>query len=185
MDSPSKFTPLVSREKVDVHGALTSQVSDGWQHFELNVPLHVKALASFFAFDRHTLGHLPQKAGADLIDFVTASTSRKLSKYCLTNNFNYNFIISASQASPLPLASPRLACAAFFSPINFNLSLSEFTAGQAGNSSRTEASRASPERQAAAAGIEESAPELAGITEMSRPAQAPRRMVAECRRASA
>lgn len=41
----------------DYHGKLKLIVKDSWQRKEISIPLHVKALGSFFGFMKHTLGY--------------------------------------------------------------------------------------------------------------------------------
>ena len=52
----------------DYNGKVELIIEDHWQHKEIMIPLHVKALGSFFAFEKHTLGYIQDKDG-DFISF--------------------------------------------------------------------------------------------------------------------
>lgn len=53
----------------DYHGRVKLVIRDHWQYKEIEIPLHVKALGSFFGFEKHTLGYTRTKDGAD--DYVS------------------------------------------------------------------------------------------------------------------
>jgi hypothetical protein len=51
----------------DYNGMLKLIVKDPWQYKEISIPLHVKALGSFFGFQKHILGYMSDVDG----DYVT------------------------------------------------------------------------------------------------------------------
>lgn len=54
----------------DYNGKLKLIIRDLWQYKEIDIPLHVKALGSFFGFQKHTFGYTQNPAG----DFVSFGT---------------------------------------------------------------------------------------------------------------
>ena len=60
----------------DYHGSLKVIFYDQWQTEEIVVPLHVKALGSFFGFQKHTLGYTPCLDG----DYVSFGANIKQSE---------------------------------------------------------------------------------------------------------
>jgi hypothetical protein len=54
----------------DYNGMLRLLIRDPWQQREVDLPLHVKAMGSFFAFLKHTLGYTTSLDG-DFISFGT------------------------------------------------------------------------------------------------------------------
>lgn len=58
----------------DYHGRMKLIVKDSWQRKEILIPLHVKALGSFFGFMKHTLGYEIGNNG----DFISFGSKIKL-----------------------------------------------------------------------------------------------------------
>ena len=52
----------------DYYGKLKLIIEDAWQHEEIIIPMHVKALGSFFGFQTHTLGYT-KGVDSDFVSF--------------------------------------------------------------------------------------------------------------------
>lgn len=59
----------------DYYGKLKLSIKDPWQYKEIEIPMHVKALGSFFGFKKHTLGYTLDSDG----DFVSFGDEIKVS----------------------------------------------------------------------------------------------------------
>jgi hypothetical protein len=59
----------------DYNGMLKLIVKDPWQYKEIKIPLHVKALGSFFSFQKHILGYVSSPSG----DYVTFGLNTQVS----------------------------------------------------------------------------------------------------------
>lgn len=53
----------------DYNGTLLLVIRDPWQHKEIEIPMHVKALGSFFGFKKHTLGYTIDEDNGDYVTF--------------------------------------------------------------------------------------------------------------------
>jgi hypothetical protein len=60
----------------DYNGMLKLIVKDPWQYKEIKIPLHVKALGSFFGFQKHILGYVSDVDG----DYITFGQNIPLSE---------------------------------------------------------------------------------------------------------
>lgn len=58
----------------DYNGKLILSIKDPWQYKEIEIPMHVKALGSFFGFKKHTLGYTEDVDG----DFVSFGNEIKV-----------------------------------------------------------------------------------------------------------
>jgi hypothetical protein len=52
----------------DYNGMMKLVIRDPWQTREINIPLHVKAMGSFFGFQKHTLGYT-RRIDGDFVSF--------------------------------------------------------------------------------------------------------------------
>jgi hypothetical protein len=71
----------------DYNGMLRLVIRDSWQFREVNIPLHVKALGSFFGFQKHTLGYV-SSLGHDHISFgkdIPLGTDKVIRRLALAN----------------------------------------------------------------------------------------------------
>jgi hypothetical protein len=71
----------------DYRGSLKLTVSDPWQTREIAIPLHVKAMGSFFGFQKHTLGYTAH-VGGDFVSFgvnLTKGTETVVRRLALEN----------------------------------------------------------------------------------------------------
>jgi hypothetical protein len=71
----------------DYHGSLRLTVRDPWQTREIAIPMHVKAMGSFFGFQKHTLGYTTRVDG-DFVSFgsnLAKGTERVIRMLALEN----------------------------------------------------------------------------------------------------
>jgi hypothetical protein len=71
----------------DYYGMLRLVISDPWQFRHIDIPLHVKALGSFFGFQKHTLGYTESLDG-DFISFgdnIQVSNEKLIRRLTLAN----------------------------------------------------------------------------------------------------
>ena len=71
----------------DYYGKLNLVIKDPWQYKEIEIPMHVKALGSFFGFQKHTLGYTVNSDG-DFISFgeeIKASNKKLIRRLTLVN----------------------------------------------------------------------------------------------------
>jgi hypothetical protein len=71
----------------DYNGMLRLVISDPWQCHHIDIPLHVKALGSFFGFQKHTLGYTESLDG-DFISFgedITVGSEKVIRRLTLAN----------------------------------------------------------------------------------------------------
>lgn len=71
----------------DYYGKLKLIIKDPWQYKEIEIPMHVKALGSFFGFQKHTLGYTVDCDG-DFISFgeeIKVSNKKVIRRLTLVN----------------------------------------------------------------------------------------------------
>ena len=73
----------------DYYGKVRLIIRDYWQHREIDIPLHVKALGSFFGFQKHTLGYTSDPS-QDYVSFGTriAASDKPLIRRLTLVNFS-------------------------------------------------------------------------------------------------
>jgi hypothetical protein len=71
----------------DYNGMLRLVIKDPWQFREIDIPLHVKALGSFFGFQKHTLGYTTD-LGGDYVSFgknIQVGSEKVIRRLALAN----------------------------------------------------------------------------------------------------
>ncbi|OHT05331.1 hypothetical protein TRFO_26965 [Tritrichomonas foetus] len=82
----------------DYNGMLKLIVKDSWQFKEILIPMHVKALGSFFGFQKHTLGYIAGVDG-DLVTFgnkIPLGTEKVVRRLTLENFSSEEIVVDWS-----------------------------------------------------------------------------------------